>query len=468
MPSIMSHIVRIRKLEAPLGVMSFIAAGVGFAGYPLGVESLFRPISGTPAANPLTLLGLLLLSAAHIFNGQRYRLFRWFFIVAGAAGAALRLAEFLFDADIASSVTPFESDVAVDILRNGANAMAANSAVMLLLCALSHGAQELKFPNLAQLWGFGALSLPMTTLVGYSYGIHTFHGKMAIITMIAGLLLCASALTATAHRGGLRAILIQSTTGGIIRFQLALAAFFPFLVGNLFVHVVSVDQVTETGIFVILMTWFVVTLIGTSALALEKTDRGRRMMERQLLRAATIDSLTQLPNRRHFFETCRQEWLRSLRSREGTVVLMVDVDHFKRLNDTRGHAFGDEALRKIGLAIKSSVRVTDMPARIGGEEFAVMLPNTSLQGGRVLAEQLRKNIFALTFGNGHDNSGVVSVSIGCAASSGKNSFEHQLACADAALFKAKEQGRNRVVCETPGENVVVAKSPQPSGKPQMN
>jgi diguanylate cyclase (GGDEF)-like protein/PAS domain S-box-containing protein len=153
---------------------------------------------------------------------------------------------------------------------------------------------------------------------------------------------------------------------------------------------------------------------------------------------ATRDSLTGLANRRCFDETLAAEWQRALRQQLPLSLLMVDIDHFKRYNDAHGHLGGDDCLRRVATAVASEMRANDLVARYGGEEFGVILPNQDLKGAASVAERIRKRVERLHTG--------ITVSIGAASVIAEASGcpSALLAIADAALYKAKRQGRNRI------------------------
>ncbi|WP_394756255.1 diguanylate cyclase [Rhodoferax sp.] len=161
------------------------------------------------------------------------------------------------------------------------------------------------------------------------------------------------------------------------------------------------------------------------------------------LTLANIDTLTGALSRRHFFNLAEQEVARSTRYALPLMVLMLDLDHFKTINDLHGHAAGDVVLQKCVQTVTAVLRESDLIGRIGGEEFAVLLPNTPLEGGRALAQRIVENVRA----NPVQVSGktiVYTVSIGAGCLSGETSFAELLGLADAALYRAKDAGRNRL------------------------
>ena len=158
---------------------------------------------------------------------------------------------------------------------------------------------------------------------------------------------------------------------------------------------------------------------------------------------ASTDALTGLPNRRYFDEFCGL-LARRRRSGDAVGVLMVDIDHFKVLNDTHGHAIGDEVLRDVGGAIVSAVREDDVPARYGGEEFVVLLRNPGPDVALDVGERVRSTVAALDLSR--FGVGKISVSVGVAVSSRADQpIEDLVILADRALYRAKKAGRDRVV-----------------------
>ncbi len=160
---------------------------------------------------------------------------------------------------------------------------------------------------------------------------------------------------------------------------------------------------------------------------------------------AHIDSMTGLINRRRFFDIATREWNMSSRYGRLLSVLMLDIDHFKTVNDTHGHDVGDEAIRYVAAICQDSKRGTDTVARIGGEEFALLLPETDLAGARILAERIRSRVAA----NALAVNGVtlrLSVSLGVAERTEDiRDFNALLKRSDNMLYSAKRAGRNLVV-----------------------
>jgi diguanylate cyclase (GGDEF)-like protein len=153
---------------------------------------------------------------------------------------------------------------------------------------------------------------------------------------------------------------------------------------------------------------------------------------------ATSDPLTGLPNRRLFDDTLDREIARARRSGNPLAVAMLDVDHFKVVNDRHGHQVGDEVLRQLARALENAARRESLIARYGGEEFVVLLPDATSADAVIAAERMRAAAADV-------GAVAVTVSVGVAARDGDEGPEELLAAADAALYEAKRRGRDRVV-----------------------
>jgi diguanylate cyclase (GGDEF)-like protein/PAS domain S-box-containing protein len=171
------------------------------------------------------------------------------------------------------------------------------------------------------------------------------------------------------------------------------------------------------------------------------------MQLRETLRSQAIrDPLTNLYNRRYMDETLLRELSRATRKEAPLSVIMIDIDHFKRFNDTSGHAAGDEILKRVARQLMSGVRREDVPCRFGGEEFALILPDMTLERAVERAETLRRDVEALSVELGGTRIGPVTASFGVACFPAHGSTGDALIQqADGALYQAKARGRNRVV-----------------------
>ena len=196
---------------------------------------------------------------------------------------------------------------------------------------------------------------------------------------------------------------------------------------------------------VLVFSTFVMSATRKLSDALEKAFRLTRQMEQAhtiSTHAAQTDELTGLKNRRAFFEHAQLLYTQCRQNQQPLCALMLDMDHFKYINDTYGHQAGDQVLRQVGGVISASFRQADVSGRLGGEEFAVLLPNTSLETARTIGEQLIEAIAGLSA----EPVQGLTASLGVASTEGN---EHDLPGlmndADQALYRAKSLGRNQVV-----------------------
>jgi diguanylate cyclase (GGDEF)-like protein/PAS domain S-box-containing protein len=182
---------------------------------------------------------------------------------------------------------------------------------------------------------------------------------------------------------------------------------------------------------------------------------------RRLEALAGQDGLTGLANRRTFNDSLAREHWRALRDRTRLAMIMIDVDWFKSFNDCYGHPAGDECLKLISKAIEHALlRPGDVVARYGGEEFAVLLPSTDESGAAVLAERIRRAVFALAVEHSASPARVATISAGVAAwapNASDTGLETLMKDADRALYRAKHNGRNTVVCASALEELAVGR-----------
>lgn len=167
---------------------------------------------------------------------------------------------------------------------------------------------------------------------------------------------------------------------------------------------------------------------------------------RDAIQQALSDPLTGLGNRGALETAIQHEWQMSQRYDQDFCVLMIDIDHFKNINDTYGHATGDKVLKEVASSIIATTRQTDVAYRYGGEEFVVILNKSNLLGAMIIAERIRENIAALKISAGKDKDKYLSltISIGGSCSATCKTSEEMMEQADKVLYLAKHNGRNRV------------------------
>ncbi|MEQ8344282.1 MAG: diguanylate cyclase [Sneathiellaceae bacterium] len=175
----------------------------------------------------------------------------------------------------------------------------------------------------------------------------------------------------------------------------------------------------------------------------------RHQLEQELRRLAMIDSLTGVANRRHFEEMGERELSRLSRVKDPLCVLLLDADHFKRVNDRYGHHVGDIVLRRVAEVCTRQIRTVDAIGRLGGEEFGLLLPNTAMEGARIMAERIRRAIAAERIVvDGETIRVTVSIG-GTQVDPCESTIKAAMQRADEAMYRAKQEGRNRIAMEGP-------------------
>jgi len=182
------------------------------------------------------------------------------------------------------------------------------------------------------------------------------------------------------------------------------------------------------------------SMINQIAIVLENA-----LAHEKVAQLSITDTLTGVYNRRYLSQRLEEEFRISQRHHSSLSALIVDIDHFKSINDEFGHQIGDEALTHVANSLKEQVRDSDLLARFGGEEFVIVLPHTSQKDAMIVAEKLRKTIASLVINSMGDRKITISIGVATMPELNANHSDELLGAADRALYLAKEQGRNRVV-----------------------
>jgi|HubBroStandDraft_6_1064221.scaffolds.fasta_scaffold57731_2 diguanylate cyclase (GGDEF)-like protein len=285
--------------------------------------------------------------------------------------------------------------------------------------------------RLATMNGPLALSAAMTTIL--SVGVMHPGAELAAARVAALIVLGTTivmllrprikSLSDTARVMALLMVFVAAT----VALQLALSL-------NAFSHDRQLDSAAHD------LTMIGITMLGFGFIGMYVAETKRRLHEE-----TRLDSLTGLHNRRAFEEMIQREVQLAARDNTPLTLLMMDLDHFKQLNDTWGHALGDRALRTFGGVLLTVTGSRDAVARLGGEEFAILLPGRSARSALSLAERLRATVEGLRLSEGEELVRF-TVSVGLSSlQAGETGFEPMLRRADRALYKVKRSGRNRVL-----------------------
>jgi diguanylate cyclase (GGDEF)-like protein len=180
---------------------------------------------------------------------------------------------------------------------------------------------------------------------------------------------------------------------------------------------------------------------------LEKQNKDLEIINKKLEELSVTDWLTGLHNRRYFLERLGSEFSRSKRYNFCSSLLLIDLDHYKNVNDTYGHQKGDDVLIKVADILKQNCRVHDILARFGGEEFIISLCQTGPEGAMIVAERIRKSVeeYQFTYPGAPDFNTTISAGISSYPDIRIDKIDDLIRIADASLYEAKRQGRNRVV-----------------------
>ena len=198
----------------------------------------------------------------------------------------------------------------------------------------------------------------------------------------------------------------------------------------------------------------ILSVVITVSVFLVLSERTARRSETALERLAATDSLTGIPNRMSFINATRREIARTERAGESLALMVMDIDYFKRINDTHGHPVGDDVLRIVGQGLASLLRSQDLVARVGGEEFAICCSGTEGQSLLELCERIRRH-FGESVVRTYRGDVSLTVSIGVAEREPGEPYEALFARADAALYASKRGGRNQVTAAAVAAQPVV-------------
>jgi diguanylate cyclase (GGDEF)-like protein len=296
----------------------------------------------------------------------------------------------------------------------------------------------------------GSLAALIALLAVFHYGYDMLHVRIALVSLFHGALCLAIGLLILRNP-------LADTTRYSYRFTAFMAILFSFSHAvRGFIHGAGIESLTSAfqasplNMLFLSLGTLVIPVFTMGAVMMVHN----RMME-QAMAAANRDFLTGAWSRRAFFECAERELVRVQRNGRALSLLLFDVDHFKRINDTHGHAVGDRVLIEIVQRAEKEIRGMDCIARVGGEEFAALLPEVDAPSALVVAERLRAALSAHAADNPSASFSVTySVSIGVATLAPSETIAELMRRADIALYEAKASGRNTVVCASPDKSAI--------------
>ncbi len=423
----------------------FLAAAVFMVGWGLGVSVLRRPMAAFATMKPNTAVGLGSLGLALTLSqlGGPIRRLNMLFSFVAALIAAVTLAEYSFGWDAGIDQLLFV-DTATPAAAFPGRPAALTALLLVLLSAGVTGSEARGWRHVRTFCSMVALLVTWTLLNGYLFAYSTASsvlpfGSVAVHTSAALFLIALGAVATQPGSWPVRTVFADDMAGTMCRWLLPPAVLAPPLLGWV---VRNLTMLGEPGAAFHWALYSVFSSAGSVALILNLARRIELLDAERT--AATMmsrhDELTGLANRRAFDAFLLDAFNCARRYERPLSLLTIDVDEFKAYNDAYGHPAGDEVLSAAAAVFAGVARDSDLVARIGGEEFAMVLPETTVGGARALAERVRQKVSELPLQR------LVTVSVGIAAiSSATPTAPALLEQSDAALYVAKRNGRNRVV-----------------------
>ena len=423
-------------LASLFALCSFLVAVVALVAYRLGLVDIIQPLSDGPALHPVTAMSVILLATCVVLTTPRARPFIDGVCAVVLLGALARLA--------------FPDEASLWLQQHntypaGPEAVVSTgTALCLLLLATSLLLRQYGNAVISQMMSVLAYSAPALALVGFVLGIQEPHARMSLTTVLMLTPLCVATALSTVFHGFLRPLLGPTRISGLARRHLALVMMAPYLLGLSIINISPDAAEISFLILIVASSQTVGLVVALLALSFGNLERRSNILQRRAEMRAMRDGLTGALNRASFTNQAHREIGEHRRIRSTVSLLFIDVDHFKRINDTHGHETGDEVLKRIIRLMRRCLRKGDTVARWGGEEFVVLLPATDLNGTLLIAEKIRHCIEAEYFDD--LASGLrVTVSIGCVEMNSGEGLDELVAQADRALYAAKHRGRNQTV-----------------------
>ena len=439
------------RLRRPLAACSLVLALLALIETFAGVDAPLRPIENGPATHPLTAVLLLALSVGVLSFRHHQPTPAWRYVLSGVCLLIVgeRTLEGVFPAWQSLLSGGLERWVFQPFAINLHAELGTDTAFVLMMLFASVMVRR-HFGRIGLTFNLVAIAAILNAFVGMSYGLELFDGHMSMATLVSLIPLSLAVLTLYLHRPFVRVALLYGDVGKRTRIMMMVGFLVPWA-GGFVLH--RMFQVTERMIpveamIISLIIWCMVGTAVHSGVIQERVDRARRMTERQLARMATYDQLTGIMNRRGLHEALSRRWTRFVENGVGTGIVLIDLDHFKRVNDQLGHDEGDRILAQVGEVLRPQLRQVDVLGRWGGEEFMLILETDDPAQLAAICERVRLAIsrMPLNGGAGAGLPATVSASLGLSQfQPGDTSHSDAMKRADDALYLAKGRGRNCVV-----------------------
>lgn len=427
-----------------------IFAGIALTGWMLGIPVLTSVVPNLVSMKANTAIAFLMLSGA-LYAALEGRWPGWQRWLATAAGTLAFLTLFEYASGISLGIDQAVFRDSAYSLHPGRMSPITAVSFMLLTSALLVPASKRGDYVKEAL----ALLLALTAtfaIVGYIYGVPVLYGvvdrsftAMALHTGVSFLALAIAFLLIPRQQGFIRILRGPSLASMAGRYMLLPAILVPVVLGGVFIrsrwnlshpHLVMALSVVSNIVLLVALIWLF-------ALMIRRVETERAIIQLQ----AETDQLTGIYNRRHFETSLEQEIERARRYGAPLALLMMDVDNFKLLNDRHGHLVGDRLLYQLTRECQSCLRTSDVFCRYGGDEFAIIAPETSAAAAMALALRIRQKIEGISEAYFTE---AIAISVGVAV--WQDSFRKQddlIAAADSALYQAKSGGRNRECLYSP-------------------
>jgi diguanylate cyclase (GGDEF)-like protein len=441
---------RALRLAFWLSLAALMLCSAILIGYVAGFDRLYQPFLNGPATHPFTALALGAITTGTLIRRplRRSWIATGLYLVALSIGV-LRIIEIGSGSHVLEGAGLFSGELERHRLNGFPIVFSWNTAVAIIAASIAGLSQAMRKPLLSQVIAVAALAPPLVSVVGYIYGLRVFYGQMSIYTTLILIDICGAMLLSTSHRAFVRMTLSNYSAGKMARRMLLAVVIVPLAGGLLVVRLADLGSDLPVALLVVLVALGNVAVTVHALMEVEVLDRKRRQHERVSEFEATHDALTMLPNRRLFDFASEHEFARSQRFGSKLSLVMLDVDHFKSVNDKYGHQTGDRVLKAIGRILTDNCREVDIVSRHGGEEFVVLFPDTDLAGAFHCAEKLRCAVSSATQQSAEGAVFAVTVSAGVAERSKTDeNIKMILRRADWAMYAAKAAGRDQT-CRTP-------------------